>query len=125
MESRRIFINCSNHPSRYWSREQIEAAEQYGEVVDVRFPIVDPGMNEEEIAALAERMSRKILYYRPDAVMCQGEFTLTYAIVQRLKREKIRVMAACSKREVKEIYVPSGIRKEVIFRFERFREYVT
>lgn len=125
MESRRIFINCSNHPSRYWSREQIEAAEQYGEVVDIRFPIVDPGMNEEEIAALAERMSRKILYYRPDTVMCQGEFTLTYAIVQRLKGEKIRVMAACSKREVKEIHVPSGIRKEVTFRFERFREYVT
>ena len=45
MESRRIFINCSNHPSRYWSREQIEAAEQYGEVVDIRFPIVDPEMN--------------------------------------------------------------------------------
>lgn len=38
----KVFINCSNHPSERWSREQKQAAEGYGEIVDLPFPEVDP-----------------------------------------------------------------------------------
>lgn len=33
-----MFINLTNHPSDKWSKEQLEAARKYGEVVELVFP---------------------------------------------------------------------------------------
>lgn len=56
--------------------------------------------------------------------MCQGEFTLTYAIVTRLKKNGITVFAACSRRGTEEIRNADGsTQKKVLFSFERFREF--
>ena len=50
-----------------------------------------------------------------------GELTLTFSLLKRLQEYGIRCVASTSKRIVKE-EVP-GRKEEVIFEFERFREY--
>lgn len=119
-----MFLNVSNHPSSKWDKEQLEAAEKWGKIEDIAFPVVPPEAEEEEIEAMAEKLSAQILSYSPDAVMCQGEFTLCFSIVNKLKLQEIPVMAACSGRFVEEHEDEDGnCVKKVLFRFERFREY--
>ena len=49
-----VFINLSNHPSNAWSKEQYEAASEYGEVVDIPFPQIEASSSEEDIENLVE-----------------------------------------------------------------------
>ena len=120
----KVFINCTNHPAKKWSKEQTKAAEEYGRIVDIRFPEVDPAWTAEQVHAEAERICREIDGYCVGAVMCQGEFTLTYSIVSRLKKKGITVLAACSRRRTEEMLNDDGtIQKKVIFSFEGFREF--
>ena len=49
-----MFINFSNHPSRAWGKTQLNAAMEYGEVIDIPFPAVNPYSNEEEIYKICE-----------------------------------------------------------------------
>lgn len=114
------FINFSNHPSVQWGNEQLKKAEEFGEVIDLAFPSVPPEADENEIARLAEAFAGKIIGMDPAAVMIQGEFTLAFAVVSRLKREGIRCLAACSNRLVEE----EDNVKHVRFEFVRFREYI-
>ena len=51
----RMFINLSNHPHSGWLPEQLEAAEHYGEVVDLPFPQIPPQMTGEELDAEVAR----------------------------------------------------------------------
>lgn len=118
-----MFVNFSNHPSSKWDKAQLNAASRLGEIVDVPFPNVDPAMSEEDIAGLADEMVEKIMTFQPDAVMCQGEFTLSYAVISMLLQKGIVVVAACSKRIVREKVVAGKQQKEVEFVFEQFREY--
>ena len=119
-----MFVNFSNHPSVRWSKEQKEAAEKYGEIVDIAFPNVDPKATESEISSLANKFITEISAMRPDAVMCQGEFTLSFAVITRLKNLNIPVYAACSERVVKEIVCEDGtVKKEVEFVFAGFRKF--
>lgn len=113
------FINFTNHKSEAWEQKQIDAAREYGEIMDIPFPNVDPQCSEQEIKEIGEQCCREILWHNPEAVLCQGEFTLTVEIVQRLKSAGVRVLAACSERVVTE---REGI-KTSVFRFVRFREY--
>ena len=104
--------------------EQKKAAEEYGRIVDIRFPEVDPAWTAEQVKTEADRICREIDKYSVGAVMCQGEFTLTYSIVSRLKKKGITVLAACSRRRTEEILNDDGtIQKKVIFSFEGFREF--
>lgn len=119
-----MFINCSNHRFENWSIEQKNAAEKWGEIVDYPFPAVDAEADETQVLLLAEETMREIMKMKPDAVMCQGEFTLTYALVQLLKKQGIVVLAACSERRTVEEKLPGGeIEKVSRFIFTRFREY--
>lgn len=115
----RVFINFSNHPSARWSKEQTEAAGRYGQVVDIPFPAVEPKADEGAVRTLARRYVDRILAYCPAAVLCQGEFCLTFQVVSALKAQGVTVVAACSERIVTE----HGDKKEVLFQFEQFREY--
>lgn len=119
-----MFINFSNHPSGKWSIEQIRAAEEFGQIKDFPFPEVSPAATGEEIAEMAEKIKDEILQMHPDAVLCQGEFTLAYAVTSRLKRENIKVIAACSERRVEEVVENNATVKRLIFRFAGFREYL-
>ena len=121
---RRIFVNHTNHPSENWSEEQKVAAEKFGEIVDVAFPLISPSADENEICAEVEKNLREILKMSPSAVLCQGEFNYTYAMVEALKHENILVLAATSERVTSESVQDDGTTKRVsIFQFVRFRRY--
>lgn len=115
-----MFINFTNHPSNQWSLDQIEAAEAYGEIVDIPFPQVDPMASEREIELLAAECVAEIVQHQPCAVLCQGEFTLCYSIVNRLKTNGILVLSACSERMVETAENGRFVR----FEFKQFRQYI-
>ena len=119
-----MFINFSNHSSVDWSKDQLKAAKEYGRIVDIPFPDVSPDMDENDITVLANQCVELILSQNPKVVMCQGEFTLSYAVITKLKEKDVVCVAACSKREVKSAIQENGSTKRVsIFSFVRFREY--
>ena len=121
----RTFINLTNHPSRLWDNEQLDAARQYGRIIDIPFPEVNPFAESEEIALMADACVEKIRDFEEPTVLVQGEFTLVFAVVTRLKEEGIRVLAASSERQVVEMKSEDGaLIKKSVFRFRRFREYV-
>ncbi len=114
-----IFVNFTNHPSTKWERKQRTEALKYGMIQDVPFPAVDSGGDEEYIESLAGRCVEQIEQLDPKAVLCQGEFCLSYQVIKRLKEKGIPVLAACSERVVND----TGEKKEVVFTFRRFRRY--
>ena len=119
-----IFINLSSHPSTAWSLQQLSEASKYGDIVDRAFPEVDPHMSGEDVRKTAQNIAAEIAEIKPDAVMCQGEFTLTYALVQALKAYQITVFAACSQRCTEETTDENGNTvKKAVFRFVQFRTY--
>ena len=115
----KVFINFTNHPSDIWSERQRKAAEKYGTIINIPFPKVDPNMTAEEIKTIAKEYEDKITSHNPAAVLCQGESTLCYNVVSKLKEDRIVVLSACSERIVQE--TDEG--KIVKFEFEQFREY--
>lgn len=118
------FVNFSNHASKNWCEEQINAAKQWGTIVDIPFPAVDPRCSSKDLDLLAEECMKQILAYAPAAVMCQGEFSLVYKLVNRLHEYKIPVYAACSERNVIEVKNEDGTTtKQAVFAFVQFREY--
>lgn len=119
-----VFVNFSNHPSNMWSQEQINSAHRYGEIVDIEFPEVDPLASEDNIATLGDIFIEKIKQYSPTSVLCQGEFTLTYYVVNKLLHEGITCVSACTERKSIEKQMEDGsIKKETIFKFVAFRKY--
>ena len=114
-----VFVNFSNHPSSFWTEEQLAASRQYGDVLDLPFPAVPAEADEAEISALAEEYANKILAMNPSAVMCQGEFTLCFCVVRLLKEKNIPVLAACSERKT----VEKDGKKLSEFTFVRYRMY--
>ena len=121
-----VFVNFSNHPSLRWSDEQLKVArQQYGELIDVPFPTLNPCMNEKAIAEIGDDCIEKILKLSPCAVMCQGEFTLTYYVVKRLIDKGISCVSACSERSSFEVLKEDGsVCKESLFSFSGFRKYI-
>ena len=118
------FINFSNHPSSKWSAVQFEEARKYGEIIDIPFPMVDPAMDSDSLKVLMDEYIQKIMSYRPNVVMCQGEMTAAFYAVSALIKNNIKVLAACSERRVSEAYGNGTSIKTVEFLFVRFREYI-
>lgn len=120
----KLFINLSNHNSEYWSEKQIRDAQAYGEILDWSFPEVDANASEERIEQLAEKLAADISDLEPAMILCQGEFTLTYHLVQRFKERSLPVCAACSKRRVYESVDENGVSsKKSVFEYTRLRMY--
>lgn len=119
-----IFINHTNHPSVNWPEAERRAAQRFGEIVDVLFPEIAAEASEDEVERLAVAGVEQILAQQPAAVLCQGEFTYTYAVVRRLQAQNIPVLAACSERIVEEKLEADGSTRRVSrFYFVRFRAY--
>lgn len=118
-----MFINFSNHSSEMWSIEQKKESEIYGDIMDIGFPNVSPYADSSEIEQLAEMCVDDIMKNNPSCVMCQGEFTLSYHVIKKLKEKDVKVVAACSERLVSETSVNGKSEKQVIFRFVKYREY--
>ena len=121
-----MFVNFSNHPSDKWDEKQIKAANYYGDIVDIQFPSVPSRAGEDEIGRLAEKYADMVEKSagKDGAAMVQGEFTLTYAVVNLLKEKGVKVVSACSERDVVEEEDEFGnIVRRAKFDFMRFREY--
>ena len=119
-----MFVNCTNHRVENWSERQLEEARKYGDIVEVPFPNVSSNLCAKEVREIAYRLVEDIVELSPKAVMCQGEFTLTYSIVNELKKRDITVVAACSERRAVESMREDGTcEKKSIFEFVQFREY--
>ena len=118
------FINHTNHPSSRWEEGQRCAAEAYGAIVDLPFPDISTEWGEMEVRHLAEENAIRILARRPAAVLVQGEFSYTVALVERLKAAGILVLSACSERLVHERVDENGETiRESRFVFRCFRTY--
>ncbi len=123
-----MFINFSNHPSDRWDEDQRQAALEYGDIVDIAFPNVPADADETEVSQLADICVKQILSATEDkdndAVMAQGEFTLTYKVICVLKQNGIKVVSACTRRNAVERIDENGRQvKESRFEFVRFRRY--
>ena len=118
-----MFINFTNHASSMWSDYQIQEAAKYGEIVDIPFPAVEPDWSKELIQATADKYIERIVSKKPDCVLCQGEFCLSFAVIKGLKARGLKVVAACSKRDVEEVSTNKDTKKISRFVFVQFREY--
>ena len=119
-----MFINVSNHKSSGWGQRQREAAEIYGEIVDIPFPPISSDYTSEEIDELVAQYLKKIQKYDDPVAMVQGEFVFTYRLVSELKAAGILALAGCTDRKVFEEKQPDGtVKKTSVFEFTRFREY--
>ena len=119
-----MLINCTNHPHANWSAAQTRAAlDAYGSVVDYPFPAVDPRLDEAQLTDMAARLCRDLLAPVPEAVLCQGEMGLCFALVSALQQRGVPVLHACSERRVCETQTPEGTLKKSEFVFAGFRRY--
>lgn len=124
----KFFINFSNHPSDKWSDEQVRAAKSLGgEIIDDPFPLIPAEESKEGIKSIVLSIVHdyKDVYGLENigAVMCQGEFSLTYEVTRLLKEAGVKVVVACSERKSEEIRQEDGsVRKVSTFKFVQFRE---
>lgn len=122
---KRILINLTNHPSIRWSVEQTDAANNYGSIIDMPFPVVDEKGDEQYINDLVKEYFNKILIYKSDCnitVHIMGEMTFTFALIKLLQQQGIKCIASTTKRII--IDEGDGVKEKVIFEFCRFREYI-
>ena len=82
-----------------------------------------PEATSEEVHELARVCAEKIMEMKPECVLCQGEFCLSYQVIQKLKKAGIKVVAACSERKTEEKKIGNDTRKVSYFIFVQFREY--
>lgn len=115
------FINLSNHPSEGWSQEQLAAAREYGEIIDIHFPNVGPEYTKDMVYNLAGATVDTITaLIKNPVVHVMGEMTFTYAVVSRLKALGITCLASTTERNT--VIMPDG-KKVSEFKFIQFREY--
>lgn len=117
-----MFINLTNHPSEKWSDGQLNAARQYGEIVDLSFPIIEPTFTKEDVMFLVRECIDTIMSIKEGDVVVHvmGEMTFTYNIVNALKALGIPCLASTTERNT--IMTSDGKRISE-FRFVQFREY--
>ena len=118
-----MLLNLSNHPSDKWAQEQLDAAQiQYGGVVDMPFPQINPEATTDEVVALAKEYARKIILHTPSisTVHLMGEMTFVIALVPMLQAAGIEVVCSTTERIVLE---EQAGKKTLQFRFCRFRAY--
>lgn len=118
-----MFINFSNHPCAQWSKKQIKEAEKYGKITDIEFPKITPETSEKQIEELSAEYAQKIINMKPAAVMCQGEYSLTFSVVLKLLYANILVVCACTEKCDICTHDGTGTKTESLFSFVKFRKY--
>jgi hypothetical protein len=117
-----MFINLTNHPSSGWSEAQLAAAHQYGDIVDMSFPIVEPYFTKDDILRLVKECMEVIMGMRDGdtVVHVMGEMTFTHNLVNALEEADIICLASTTERNI--VMTPDG-KKLSEFKFVQFREY--
>lgn len=126
------FWNLSNHSLRTaWTPDQKAGAEGWGGVArtlrEIPFPAVDPEATPEAVARLADQVLEAVQQAGAcpgDPLMVMGEFTLTHALVLRLKAAGMIPLASTTRREAVECLQEDGsLTIQHTFRFVGFRAY--
>ena len=119
-----MLVNLSNHPNNQWSKEQLDAAAQYGPITDLPFPDINPEGDEQYIDDLANQYLQKVLDMIPSdssaTVHLMGEMNFTIALHKQLQQHGITCVASTTQRLVEQ--QPDGSKK-VKFQFVKFRRY--
>ncbi|MCI8858784.1 MAG: CRISPR-associated protein [Lachnospiraceae bacterium] len=120
-----MLINLTNHPTCNWNSDQLKAARnRWGSICHISFPEVSPEWNDSEVFRQASAITKTIIAMSPDAVLCQGEMTMTMSMVSLLEKNGIPVYAATSRRQsVESVKADGTIEKQSVFQFVRFRRY--
>ncbi len=122
---KKLFINLSNHPYSQWSEAQLKAAEQYGELIELSFPQIDPTISGKEIGDIVRDYTSQILDYAKTSVVTvhvMGEMCFVYQLVKQLQSLGIRCVCSTSFRMVRD---EGDGKRYVEFQFNRFRSYGT
>lgn len=121
-----MLINLSNHPSINWEQSQTEAAvRDFGDIIDIAFPHIDPQWDVDKIIELAKDYFNKILLELANhaglnnAVHLMGETVFCFILANMLKRAGITCLASTTIRNANE---NNGV-KTSVFEFVRFRKY--
>lgn len=118
-----MLLNLTNHPSSQWETNQLQAANCYGEIVDMPFPAIDAAAPETEIerTVLAYFQEIKRQYNSlSTTVHIMGELTFCFALIKALQAEGFTCIASTATRNVTE---PELGKKLIEFDFVRFRNY--
>ncbi len=123
-----MLINLSNHPSALWSDKQLIAAHAFGDIIDLKFPSVDPNKGSKYIDRLACEYFKRIEALIADVGVSQtiyvhlmGEFSFCFTLFQLLKKHEIRCVVSTSNRVS---YTDESNQKISEFNFVRFREII-
>jgi len=128
LERNKLFINLSNHPYKNWNKKQINESKKFGTQIDIKFPDVDPGASKKDLEKTKKQILNEIekivlehnSIFQSTTIHIMGEHTLTHSLVNALNRLGITCVASTTKRISKDNLDGT---KEVIFEFEKFREY--
>lgn len=125
-----VFLNISNHPSAEWDEDQRSSALALGQPIrDLPFPEVPADADETWIQRMADELAAAATALAPAAALVQGEFTLTFALVDRLEKAGVPCYAASSPRLVEPLDEDAGAMRSAAkstrrsFRFTRLRRY--
>lgn len=120
-----MLINISNHPSIYWSEEQLSVANKiWGGVYDIALPYISPQLDGKDVLHKAEIDVESYIsiiqqYDIPSAFHVMGESVYCFHVVKLLKEAGYTIVASTSERCVE--YDRDN--KISHFEFVKFREY--
>lgn len=118
------FVNISNHHSSKWSKEQKDAAQVFGEIIDIPFPNINPSLDKKGICSECDSLIHEIFEITKgdtnSVIHVMGEMTFTYNLISKLKKIGYTCLASTTKRIVQNN--PDGS-KTAFFEFVQFRPY--
>jgi len=120
-----MLLNLSNHPSYTWPEKQlIMAKANYGSIIDMPFPSIDPELDENGVRLLAEQCAMSIIKALENqtvrAVHLMGEMSFSFVLTFLLQQKDILVICSTTKRIVTE---EQNQKKVSHFEFVQFRKY--
>lgn len=119
-----MFVNLSNHPSDHWGQKQRQAAGEFGEIVDMDFPSIDPAWSTTEVTECARKYYEQCIDIignrkRTSAIHLTGEPVFCFMLAQMLLRDGYVCLSSTTRRIAS---VRDKVKKSR-FEFERFRSY--
>lgn len=124
-----MFVNFSNHSIKTWSKEQYQAAVDfgYGTPVDsiVSMPMVSPHANPGAVYRIATEIFDAARHRGMKACMIAGELSLCIHLYNLCLEHGIPVFSATSERiSVEEKQEDGSTKKTSVFKFVQFRYLV-
>lgn len=126
----RISSQCSStsliiHPRNGQKTNSQQRKESQVRFAIFRFQMLIQLLRQKLFGELAQAIAAEVLAWGGTAAMVEGEFTLTYALVQLLMRAGVVCYAATSKRETTAtLQIDGSVARNSVYRFVTLRRYV-